>query len=101
MTFLLMAMTFAAQEVEFLKGSEAMPLLLAEPYATSHRPDAPPVAAPDFPLANPICQTGWSITQEYLDRRADGTIWRRTSIYRCIPQPKIEWKKRVNQLRRT
>jgi hypothetical protein len=98
-TFFLAALLLAAAMTVFAapqeEASYLAPLILTEhgvgPLAT---------AAPDFPLGNPICQTGWSITQEYLDRKADGTIWRRTSIYRCIPQPKVQWKKRHQQIRR-
>ena len=75
MTFLLMAMTFAA------------PVLAS---------DGPP-----FVLSSPVCNSGWTVSQRYDERRADGVIWKATWIARCIPQPKVKWKKRVNQIRRS
>jgi len=56
--------------------------------------------APYFPLASPVCNSGWQLAQRYDERRADGVIVRTQWISRCIPQPKVKWHKRNRQLTR-
>ena len=102
MTFLLMAMTFAAapgggsQPVDSEHVSQRMPDRSHDLAAQISA--VPGVAAPTF--SHPICQTGWTVAQRYDERRADGVIWRATWISKCIPQPKVKWHKRNRQLTR-